>query len=85
MALENKWNITNSTELAWMEEKISKTKAGQLFESDRISQLKPGTLESLFYIHKYLFDEIYDREVYRKGIDYSYSYEGYTAYRTEEL
>ena len=30
-------------------------------------------------------DEINNREVYMKGIDNSYSYEGYTSFRTDEL
>lgn len=32
-----------------------------------------------------LTEEIASREVYMKGIDHSYYYEGYTAFRTEEL
>ncbi len=32
-----------------------------------------------------LTDKINDREVYMKGIDYSYYYEGYAGYRAEEL
>ena len=32
-----------------------------------------------------LSDEINSREVYRKGIDYSYYYEGYTTFKTEDL
>lgn len=32
-----------------------------------------------------LTDKINDREVYMKGIDYSYYYEGYSVYRMEEL
>ncbi len=32
-----------------------------------------------------LTDRIKDRELYMKGIDNSYHYEGYTAFRTEEL
>lgn len=32
-----------------------------------------------------LTDKIDDREVYMKGIDYSYYYEGYATYKTEEL
>ena len=32
-----------------------------------------------------LTDEINSREVYRKGIDYSYYYEGYTTFKTEDL
>lgn len=32
-----------------------------------------------------LTDKINDREVYMKGIDASYHYEGYTAFKTEDL
>lgn len=32
-----------------------------------------------------LTDDIHSREVYMKGIDHSYYYEGYTTYKTEEL
>ena len=60
MALENKLNITDSTELARMQEKISKKKAVELFENGYLDQYKPGTLQMLAVIHKYLFDEIYD-------------------------
>ena len=60
MTLENKLGITDSTELFRVEEKISKLKAIELFENKVISDLKVGTFESLAFIHKYLFDEIYD-------------------------
>lgn len=60
MALENKLNITDSTELARMQEKISKKKAVELFENRYVGQYKPGTFQMLAAIHKYLFDEIYD-------------------------
>lgn len=32
-----------------------------------------------------LTTEIHNRELYMKGIDHSYYYEGYTAYKAEEL
>ena len=32
-----------------------------------------------------LTDDINSREVYMKGIDHSYYYEGYTTFKTEEL
>lgn len=32
-----------------------------------------------------LTDKINDREMYMKGIDHSYYYEGYNIYRVEEL
>ena len=60
MVLENKFNITNSAELAKVEEKISKTKALELFKRGLLNDLEAGTFDSLSKIHKYLFDEIYD-------------------------
>ncbi|MBQ4529122.1 MAG: Fic family protein [Lachnospiraceae bacterium] len=60
MALENKLGITDSAELARMEEKISKKKAIELFESGYLESLEAGKFISLAAIHKYLFDEIYD-------------------------
>lgn len=60
MALENKLGITDSTELAEAEERISKKKALELFESGTLDTLEAGTFSALKAIHKYLFDEIYD-------------------------
>lgn len=58
--LENKLGITDSTELARAEEKISKQKAIEMFENGFLEKLESGTYESLAAIHKYLFDGIYD-------------------------
>ena len=60
MTLENKLNITDSTALARMEEKISKKKAVELFENGYLDNYKVATFQMLAAIHKYLFDEIYD-------------------------
>lgn len=60
MALENKLGITNSAELAREEEKISKKKALELFESGILDELDAGTFAALAEIHRYLFDGIYD-------------------------
>ena len=60
MALENKLGITESSVLAREEEKISKKKALELFETGYLDTLTAGTFESLSLIHKYLFDEIYE-------------------------
>jgi cell filamentation protein len=59
MALKNKLGITNSVELARVEEKISKSKAVKLFESGFLNTLKVGSFEALAQIHRYLFYEIY--------------------------
>jgi cell filamentation protein len=60
MALENKLGITDSAELAREEEKISKKKAAEMFESGYLDSLTAGTYETLAAIHRYLFGEIYD-------------------------
>lgn len=60
MALENKLGITNSAELAREEERISKKKAVELFESGSLDKLAPGRFASLQAIYKALFEDIYD-------------------------
>ena len=52
MAVENKLGITDSTELARIEEKISKKRAKELFESGGLNRLKAGTCRTLFEIHR---------------------------------
>lgn len=42
-------------------------------------------IEIKHILKKALTDKINDRELYMKGIDNSYHYEGYTAFKTEEL
>lgn len=60
MALENKLGITDSAQLAREEERISKKKAIDLFESRMLDQLKSGSFAALAAIHKHLFEDIYD-------------------------
>ena len=60
MALENKLGITDSAELAREEERISKTRAVELFASDLFSSLRPGSFDALSKIHECLFSDIYD-------------------------
>lgn len=60
MALENKLGITNSSELADVEERISKQKAAELFETGYLDTLEAGSFAALAEIHRYLFEEIYD-------------------------
>lgn len=60
MVLPNKLNITNQLELNKAEEKISKQKAKQLFESGDIDRIEVGTFNGLAQIHAYLFGNIYD-------------------------
>lgn len=58
--LQNKLGITNPVELSKVEEKLSKQKAKRLFESGDIDKAEVRTFKGLAYIHKYLFEDIYD-------------------------
>ena len=60
MALDNKLGISDSSELAREEERISKIRAIELFETDFLSSLQPGTFDALCKIHSFLFSDIYD-------------------------
>lgn len=60
MILRNKLNITNQIQLAKAEEKISKQKARELFDSKDIQKVEVGTFKGLCFIHDYLFCDIYD-------------------------
>ncbi len=60
MILTNKLGISDQIELAKAEEKISKQKAKQLFDSGDINKVEVGTFAGLAFIHAYLFDELYD-------------------------
>lgn len=59
MTLDNKLGITDPGELAKQEERISKKKAMQLFESGYLDSLEAGSYHALAEIHRYLFEDIY--------------------------
>lgn len=59
MILDNKLNITDQIELAKVEERISKQKAKQLFDSGDIAKVEVGTFAGLAFIHACLFGDIY--------------------------
>ena len=60
MILENKLGINNEIELAKEEEKITKIKAIELFQTKKINEFEIGTFKGLSQIHKYLFGDIYE-------------------------
>jgi cell filamentation protein len=60
MILQNRLNITNQVELAKEEEKITKQKAKEMFDSRYIDTIEVGTFKGLADIHRYLFEDIYD-------------------------
>ncbi|EOB3524459.1 protein adenylyltransferase Fic [Enterococcus faecalis] len=58
--LENKLGIINQLELNRVEERVSKEKAKQLYDSGDIDRVEIGTFKGLSYIHNYLFEDIYE-------------------------
>lgn len=58
--LENKLGIINQLELSRVEERVSKEKAKQLYDSGDIDRVEIGTFKGLSYIHNYLFEDIYE-------------------------
>lgn len=58
--LNNKFGITNEIELSKMEEKITKLKALELFDTNKIDEFEIGTFSGLSKIHEFLFSDIYD-------------------------
>lgn len=59
MILENKLGLDNPVELAKQEEKISKKRAIELYDTGILDNLAAGTFNSLAKIHAHLFGDIY--------------------------
>ena len=58
--LNNKLGIDNELDLAKEEERITKLKALELFDTNGINEFEVGTFDGLSKIHEYLFCDIYD-------------------------
>jgi len=58
--LENKLGITNEVELSKEEERLTKLKALELFDTNKINEIEVGTFKGLAEIHKFLFSDIYE-------------------------
>ena len=57
--MKNKLNLENPIELARAEERLSKQRAIELWQSDELKNFQAGTFATLAHIHKRLFEEIY--------------------------
>ena len=65
MLLKNKLGLNNEIELAKEEERITKLKAIELFETGRLEELEVGTLQGLSQIHTYLFEQNISKSNFR--------------------
>ena len=62
--------------------------AGKVEKEDYLLAMERSPIKDIeikYLIKNALTDDVNSREVYMKGIDHSYYYEGYTTYKTEEL
>lgn len=69
MALDNKLGITDSSELFREEERISKRKAVELFDSGFLDDRRAGIWETLSDIHRFMFEDIYDFAGERRNVN----------------
>lgn len=60
MVLENKLGITSSGELYETEEKLTKARAAEIFTDNLLRDKPTGTVETLTFVHKHLFQDLYD-------------------------
>lgn len=60
MIIENKLGITSEVELAREEERLSKLRAMELFDTGLLDSFEVGTFAGLSKIHGYLFQDVYD-------------------------
>ena len=58
--LSNKLGIISEIELANEEERITKIKALELFDSNKINEFEIGTFNGISKIHEFLFSDIYE-------------------------
>lgn len=72
-----------------LKKEISKVVDWSLVDKeDYLLAMKRSTIKDIEIKHilkAALTDQISDREIYMKGIDHSYYYEGYTAFKAEDL
>ena len=60
MILQNKLGLTSEAELARAEEKLSKTRALELYDTGLLYTFEVGNFKGLAAIHKYLFGDVYE-------------------------
>ena len=60
MILQNKLGLTDEAELARAEEKLSKTRALELYDTGLLDTFEVGTFKGLAAIHKHLFGDVYE-------------------------
>lgn len=58
--MDNLLGITNSMELAVVEEQVTKKRAMELWDNNVLKDWVPGTIDTLQKIHHYLFQDVYD-------------------------
>lgn len=60
LALKNKLNITSSSELKKVEERISKTEIIEMWQNNELENFQSGSVNLLKFIHLRTFNKLYD-------------------------
>ncbi len=60
MTIKNKLGLTDAIELAHTEERLTKKRALELYDTRLLDKFPVGTFEGLKSIHEYLFQDIYE-------------------------
>ena len=60
MTLENKLGIKSDVELAREEERLTKLRALELYDTGLLGTFEVGTFAGLAKIHGYLFQDVYE-------------------------
>ncbi len=60
MVLENKLGLSSSAALYEAEERLTKARAAEIFANDLLVAKAPGTFNTLAFIHRQLFQDVYD-------------------------
>ena len=71
----------------WLDHML-KQEIGKVDKEDYLLAMERSPVKDIeikYLLKNALTDEVDSREVYMKGIDHSYYYEGYTTFKTEEL
>lgn len=69
MALDNKLGLTDDIELAHEEERLSKTRALELYDKGLLAAFEVGTFAGLAEIHGYLFQDVYEFAGQRREVN----------------
>ena len=83
--LIKKFGYKNVMQVPKLDKIVINMGVGEAKDNSKALENAIKDLEIKYVLKNALTDKVNDREVYMKGIDHSYYYEGYTTFKAEEL